>query len=178
MLSIAYSDFRAGFREVRTSEGFLSIADLGRRPAKPNKANLPKAFVINNMTEKSAKQTQLAYHTCYQLLTAILTAFFKKFGWMGRGSLSVIRAHGRPLRSTTLTLRKRAKGPDVWQFRWMENGKPKSVLIGTVERYPAQADAERAVEGLRMKINAPNPQEQFRAVTVAALIDRFMGEYA
>jgi len=93
MLSIAYSDFRAGFREVRTSEGFLSIADLGRRPAKPNKANLAKAFVINNMTEKSEKETQLAYHTFYQLLTAILTAFFNKFGLMGGGSLSGIRAH-------------------------------------------------------------------------------------
>ena len=33
-----------------------------------------------------------------------------------------------------LTIRKRKKGPDVWQFRWMENGKPKSVLIGTVEK--------------------------------------------
>jgi len=94
MLSIAYSDFRAGFREVRTSEGFLSIADLGRRPAKPNKANLPKAFVINNMTEKSAQQTKLAYHTCYQLLTAILTAIFRKSGWKGLISLSGIRAHG------------------------------------------------------------------------------------
>ena len=31
MLSIVYSDFRPDFREVRTSEGFLYIADLGRR---------------------------------------------------------------------------------------------------------------------------------------------------
>ena len=77
-----------------------------------------------------------------------------------------------------LTIRKRKKGPDVWQFRWTENGKPKSMLIGTTEKYPAQADAERAVEHLRMKINAPNPQERFHAVTVGALIDRFMEEYA
>ena len=35
-----------------------------------------------------------------------------------------------------LTIRKRKKGPDVWQFRWTENGKPKSVLIGTLEKLP------------------------------------------
>ena len=50
-----------------------------------------------------------------------------------------------------LTLRKRKKGPKVWQFRWMENGKLKSVLIGTVEKLPTHADAERAVEHLRMQ---------------------------
>jgi len=94
MLSIAYSDLRADFREVRTSEGFLYIANLWRRPAKPNKANVAKAFFINNMNEKLAKQTQRAYPTCYQLITAILTAIFRKFGWKRRGSLSGIRAHG------------------------------------------------------------------------------------
>ena len=78
----------------------------------------------------------------------------------------------------SLTLRKRKKGPDVWQFRWMENGRPRSVLIGTTDRHPTQAHAERAVEHLRMKINAENPQQQFQRVTVAALIDRFMQEYA
>ena len=35
-----------------------------------------------------------------------------------------------------LTVRKRKKGPDVWQFRWTENGRLKSVLIGTVEKLP------------------------------------------
>ncbi|MGD1154533.1 MAG: tyrosine-type recombinase/integrase [Terriglobia bacterium] len=77
-----------------------------------------------------------------------------------------------------LTIRKRKQGPDVWQFRWMENGKPKSVLIGTVEQLPTQADAERAAEYLRIKANAQNPQQGFHAVTVGALIDRFMAEYA
>jgi integrase len=78
----------------------------------------------------------------------------------------------------SLMIRKRKKGPDVWQFRWAENGRAKSVLIGTTEKYPAQADAERAVEYLRMKINAPNPQGPFHTATVGALIDRFMEEYA
>jgi len=43
-------------------------------------------------------------------------------------------------------------------FSWRENGKQKSVLIGTVEKRPTEADAQRAVEHLHMKINALNPQ--------------------
>ena len=77
-----------------------------------------------------------------------------------------------------LMLRKRKKGPDVWQFRWMENGKQKSVLIGTVQKCPTRADAERAIEYLRIHINAQSPQADFHSVTVGALIDRFMAEYA
>ena len=77
-----------------------------------------------------------------------------------------------------LTLRKRKKGPDVWQFRWMEKGTLKSVLVGTVEKLPTMADAERAVEYLRMRVNASNRQLQFHSVTVGALIDRFVKEYA
>jgi len=77
-----------------------------------------------------------------------------------------------------LSLRKRKKGPDVWQFRYFQNGRRKSVLVGTVGRLPAKADAERAVEHLRMRINSQNPQQQFHSATVGALIDRFMEEYA
>lgn len=77
-----------------------------------------------------------------------------------------------------LTRRSRKKGPDVWQFRWTENGKPKSMLIGTVEKLPTQADAQRAVEYLRVRINSENAQQEFHSVTVGALIDRFMAEYA
>ena len=60
----------------------------------------------------------------------------------------------------------------------MEKGQPKSVLIGTVEKYPTRADAERAVEYLRIKINAETPQQDFHSVSVGALIDRSLEEYA
>ena len=75
-----------------------------------------------------------------------------------------------------LTIRRRKKGPDVWQFRWTENGRPKSVLIGTVEKLPTQADAERAAECQRIKVNAQVPQRQFHAVTLAALVERYKSE--
>jgi integrase len=77
-----------------------------------------------------------------------------------------------------LTLRKRKKGPAVWQFRWFEDGRRKSLLIGTLKRLPNRVDAERAVEHLRSRINAENPQQQFHSATVGGLIDRFMDEYA
>ncbi len=75
-----------------------------------------------------------------------------------------------------LTLRKRKKGPNAWQFRWMENGRPKSVLVGTLEKLPTRVDAERAVEHLRIKINAPVPEAQFHRATVGGLVDRFVAE--
>jgi integrase len=78
----------------------------------------------------------------------------------------------------SLRLRVRMKGPNVWEFRWLENGKPKSMLIGTLEKLPTKADAERAVEHLRIRVNAEIPQRQFHSVTVGALVDRFMEEYA
>lgn len=77
-----------------------------------------------------------------------------------------------------LMLRKRKKGPDAWQFRWLEHGRQQSVLIGTLEKLRTRADAERAVEHLRIEINAQVPQRRFHSVTVGALIDRFMEEHA
>jgi hypothetical protein len=77
-----------------------------------------------------------------------------------------------------LRIRKRKKGPAVWQFRYFANAKRKSVLIGTVDKLPTQADAERAVEHLRKEVNAQNPQQQLHSVTAGALTDRFMKEYA
>jgi len=77
-----------------------------------------------------------------------------------------------------LRIRKRKKGPDVWQFRYLENGKRKSVLVGTVTKYPTKSDAERAVEAERMKVNALGPQAHFHSVTIGALMDRFIKEYA
>lgn len=76
-----------------------------------------------------------------------------------------------------LTLRKRKTKSAVWQFRYMQNGKRNSVLIGTVDKLPTKADAERAVEHLRMEINRDSAQQQFHSVTVTGLFDRFMKEY-
>jgi integrase len=76
----------------------------------------------------------------------------------------------------TLTLRKRKKGPDVWQWRYFENGARKSVLIGTREKLPRKADALRALEVYWLKVNSENPQSQFHSVTVGTLCDRYLSE--
>lgn len=67
-------------------------------------------------------------------------------------------------------------GPDVWQFRFFENGRRKSVLIGTIDRFPSKSAALRAIEHRRMQINAQSPQAGFHRVTVGGLIDRFVKE--
>ena len=78
----------------------------------------------------------------------------------------------------TLTRRSRSKGPDIWQWRWCENGFRKATVIGTVLQYPTKSDAERAAERLRIKVNAPASHRHFNSITLGTLIDRFMEEYA
>lgn len=70
----------------------------------------------------------------------------------------------------TLTRRTRRRGPDVWQWRYSENGFRKAIVLGTVEQLPTRADAEREAEPFRVKVNAQNPEQP---VTVAALAARF-----
>jgi len=95
--SIPYSDFRAAFREIDSDRGSLHRRFGRLRAAKPNKANVAKAFFVNNMTEELAKQTQRTYHASNQLLTAILTPICRKFEWKGCTSLPGISAHGQGL---------------------------------------------------------------------------------
>jgi integrase len=54
---------------------------------------------------------------------------------------------------------KRAKGPDVWVYRWrelQEDGRrvQRKTTIGDAERYPNKSDVKREVENLRAEINA------------------------
>lgn len=66
----------------------------------------------------------------------------------------------------------RAKGPDVWVFRWrelQEDGRriQKKRLIGDLGRFPRKADAKRAAENLRSEINAQ--QQRFGKITIKEL---------
>lgn len=75
-----------------------------------------------------------------------------------------------------LKKRDRKSMPDVWQFRYYENGKKRAVLIGTVKQFPTKSDALKAVEHIRMRINAHSLQAGFHRATVGGLIDRFVEE--
>jgi integrase len=59
----------------------------------------------------------------------------------------------------SLTTEKRSNGPDVWVYRWREpnsNGQTirRKRIIGTTREYGTESAARKAVDGLRMDINA------------------------
>jgi integrase len=70
----------------------------------------------------------------------------------------------------------RAKGPDVWVYRWREK-RPDGCrvqikrVIGPVDRYPTEASAKRAVEQLRIEINAE--RELIGKITIAEAWEHF-----
>lgn len=76
--------------------------------------------------------------------------------------------------------RKRKRGPDAWEFRYYEtvNGRRKRAheTVGTVERYPTEGHARKAVEARLLKLNADTPQGQFVVPSLGALIDRYLEE--
>jgi integrase len=70
------------------------------------------------------------------------------------------------------------RGPDVWQFRWSEvspDGKRlhHKKIVGTVEQYPDENAARRAVVGLVSEITASARPMKSVAMTVAQLCDHF-----
>ena len=75
----------------------------------------------------------------------------------------------------SLTLKKRANGPDVWEFRWRDaSGTQRSKLLGTVGQLPAERDAQCSADALRLEINSELPKAV--PITVAALIGRYLND--
>jgi integrase len=75
-----------------------------------------------------------------------------------------------------LTKRARMNGPDVWQFRWWDTDDgghrvQRSRIIGTVEEYPTEKHAQRAVDVIRLEVNVELPRAV--PITVATLIERY-----
>jgi integrase len=65
---------------------------------------------------------------------------------------------------------KRAKGGDVWVYRWRElqedgNRVQKKKTVGSIEQFPTKGDVKREVENLRAEINAR--QERGGKMTIA-----------
>ncbi|MGF7180498.1 tyrosine-type recombinase/integrase [Tunturiibacter psychrotolerans] len=81
----------------------------------------------------------------------------------------------------SLTRKKREKGPDTWEFRYYESTEEgdrrrKSCIVGTVEKLPTKAHAQKAVEALLLTLNSETPQQRMAAVTFGAICDRYMQE--
>lgn len=66
----------------------------------------------------------------------------------------------------------RKKGPDVWVYRYRENGIQRSKIVGTVKEFPKPAQAWKAAEVLRLEANPDNAVAQ--GVTFGALLDRYI----
>ena len=58
----------------------------------------------------------------------------------------------------TVELSPRSRGPAVWVYRWREQGPQgksvrRSLVLGTTEKFKTKAQALKAAEGHRLKIN-------------------------
>ncbi len=80
----------------------------------------------------------------------------------------------------SLRRRKRATGPDAWEFRYYEtidgNRNRVHVTIGTTEEYSTETAAREAVEARLMKLNSETHRAHFVVPTVRSLIDRYREE--
>jgi len=77
---------------------------------------------------------------------------------------------------TSLRKKRRAKGPDAWEFRYYEtvgqSRQRRSTTVRTVEQYPNRAAARQAVAALLLKLNSEVPHAG--PVTFATLVDRYV----
>lgn len=77
----------------------------------------------------------------------------------------------------SLTIEKRRAGADVWVFRWRDSTTDGSInrkrIIGTKEQYPNKREAMKAVEGLRLDINADAAVSHYRSLTVFDLWEHY-----
>jgi len=73
----------------------------------------------------------------------------------------------------------RAKGPDVWEFRYStyEDGvrKQKQLTLSS-KRYPTEAAAKRKVEGLLLKVNSGCSSAAIQEPTLEAVMEIFSRE--
>lgn len=77
----------------------------------------------------------------------------------------------------SLTIEKRKAGPAVWVFRWRESKSEGSInrkrIVGTKEQYPTKREAMKAVEGLRLDINADAVVTHRRSLTIFDLWEHY-----
>jgi len=71
----------------------------------------------------------------------------------------------------SLIRKNRKQGPDVWQFRWSEKGPEgrriyRKRVIGTLEQYPSEDAARRAVVGLVSEINSSDRRCDYMTTSI------------
>src|ERR1700733_3000206 len=78
----------------------------------------------------------------------------------------------------SLRLYERGKGNQAWEYRWYETQidgtrRRRSCFIGTIEDYPTEASAKKAVAALRANINAETPRSQLDALSFETLTQHY-----
>ncbi len=78
----------------------------------------------------------------------------------------------------SLRLYERAKGDRAWEYRWYETQldgtrRRRSSFIGTIEEYPTEAAAQKAIAALRANVNSETPRAQIEAVSFATLTQHY-----
>lgn len=72
----------------------------------------------------------------------------------------------------TVTRKPRAKGPDVWVFRYTDNGVKKSDTLGTVDKFRTKGAARKEADRQLLEIN-----ERIAGINVSGLCDRLHKEW-
>jgi integrase len=73
---------------------------------------------------------------------------------------------------------KRKSGETVWVFRWREtqidgSRKYRKVLVGSVEEFKTESEAQNAVDALRLTINEQTPRQQLKDISFQTLVDHY-----
>ncbi len=77
-----------------------------------------------------------------------------------------------------LQLVERKRGPRAWEYRWYEpmadgSRRRRSLVVGTVEQYPNETTAKRAVASLLVNINAESPRFNLEPISVQTLVEHY-----
>ncbi len=73
---------------------------------------------------------------------------------------------------------KRKSGQTVWIFRWYEiqpdgSKKYRKAVVGTVEEFKTESDAQKAVDALRLTINEQTPRQQLKEISFETLVQHY-----
>jgi integrase len=73
---------------------------------------------------------------------------------------------------------KRKSGESVWIFRWYEvqldgTKRYRKAVIGSVQEYKTETEAQRAADALRLEINERTPRQQLQAISMETLVEHY-----
>ena len=78
----------------------------------------------------------------------------------------------------SLRLVERAGSRKAWEYRWYEaqpdgTRRRRNLVLGTLEQYPNETAAQKAVVALRVDINVESPRTSLAPISVQILIDHY-----